>query len=156
MANTSVDQPQFTDDPGDLPASRPYIKGGTRGSTARPNVDSGTNERKVTLIATLDKPILLILGLLVTVGMMMVYSTTFFWSVSEWGTETVLLMRHVQNLVVGLLAMAMFTLLDYRLLRRMAVIIRNMLVEKQSYTECRDAMISRRRKQLHKKQPKAA
>lgn len=37
-------------------------------------------------------------------------------------------------------------------MRRMAVIIRNMLVEKQTYTECRDAMIARRRKQLKKKQ----
>lgn len=33
-------------------------------------------------------------------------------------------------------------------MRRMAVIIRNMLVEKQSYADCRDAMIARRRKQL--------
>ena len=33
-------------------------------------------------------------------------------------------------------------------MRRLAVIIRNMLVEKQSYTECRDAMIARRKKQL--------
>ncbi|MEM8672087.1 MAG: IS110 family transposase [Planctomycetota bacterium] len=32
-------------------------------------------------------------------------------------------------------------------MRRMAVIIRNMLTEKQSYTECRDAMIDRRKKQ---------
>ena len=37
-------------------------------------------------------------------------------------------------------------------MRRMAVIIRNMLVEKQTYTECRDAMIARRRKQFKKKQ----
>jgi transposase len=36
-------------------------------------------------------------------------------------------------------------------MRRMAVIIRNMLVEKQTYTECRDAMIDRRRKQLKTK-----
>lgn len=33
-------------------------------------------------------------------------------------------------------------------MRRMAVIIRNMLVEGQSYTICRDAMIARRRSQL--------
>ncbi len=38
-------------------------------------------------------------------------------------------------------------------MRRMAVIIRNMLVEKQSYTECRDAMIARRRKQLNTNRP---
>ncbi|MEM8671965.1 MAG: IS110 family transposase [Planctomycetota bacterium] len=36
-------------------------------------------------------------------------------------------------------------------MRRMAVIIRNMLTEKQSYTECRDAMIDRRKKQTQVK-----
>lgn len=36
-------------------------------------------------------------------------------------------------------------------MRRMAVIIRNMLVEKQTYTECRDAMMERRRKQSQTK-----
>jgi hypothetical protein len=36
-------------------------------------------------------------------------------------------------------------------MRRMAVIIRNMLVEQQDYTTCRDAMIARRKKQLSKR-----
>lgn len=36
-------------------------------------------------------------------------------------------------------------------MRRISVIIRNMLVEKQTYEQCRDAMIERRRKQLAKK-----
>ncbi len=40
-------------------------------------------------------------------------------------------------------------------MRRMATIIRNMLVNHQSYFECRDAMIERRRNQLAKK-PKVA
>lgn len=36
-------------------------------------------------------------------------------------------------------------------MRRMSIIIRNMLVEKQSYTDCRDAMAARRKKQLSSK-----
>lgn len=40
-------------------------------------------------------------------------------------------------------------------MRRMSVIIRNMLVEKQSYTECRDAMALRRKKQLASKKKAA-
>jgi transposase len=36
-------------------------------------------------------------------------------------------------------------------MRRLAVIIRNMLVNKQDYLACRDAMIERRKKQLAKK-----
>ncbi|MDV6030213.1 MAG: IS110 family transposase [Phycisphaera sp. RhM] len=41
-------------------------------------------------------------------------------------------------------------------MRRMSVIIRNMLVEKQSYTECRDAMIARRKSQLKTRNKRAA
>jgi transposase len=40
-------------------------------------------------------------------------------------------------------------------MRRMAVILRNMLVEKQSYEQCRDAMASRRKKQQVKTKPAA-
>ena len=40
-------------------------------------------------------------------------------------------------------------------MRRMAVIIRNMLVEKQSYEQCRDAMAMRRKKQQLKSKPAA-
>lgn len=36
-------------------------------------------------------------------------------------------------------------------MRRMAVIIRNMLTEQQDYTACRDAMIARRKKQISKR-----
>lgn len=36
-------------------------------------------------------------------------------------------------------------------MRRMAVIIRNMLTEQQDYTTCRDAMIARRKKQISKR-----
>ena len=41
-------------------------------------------------------------------------------------------------------------------MRRMSVIIRNMLVEKQSYTECRDAMNARRRSQMKSNNNQAA
>ena len=41
-------------------------------------------------------------------------------------------------------------------MRKLAVIIANMLKEKQSYTECRDAMLARRKRQLRSKQSKAA
>ena len=40
-------------------------------------------------------------------------------------------------------------------MRRLAVIIRNMLVNKQDYFECRDAMTQRRKKQLATKKPAA-
>ena len=40
-------------------------------------------------------------------------------------------------------------------MRRLAVIIRNMLINKQDYFECRDAMTERRKTQLNKKKPSA-
>ena len=41
-------------------------------------------------------------------------------------------------------------------MRRLAVILSNMLKEKQSYAECRDAMIARRKRQLKSGAKKAA
>ncbi|MDM4019399.1 hypothetical protein [Roseiconus lacunae] len=41
-------------------------------------------------------------------------------------------------------------------MRRLAVIITNMLKEQQSYSECRDAMIERRKRQIHGKAKRAA
>ena len=36
-------------------------------------------------------------------------------------------------------------------MRKLAVIIRNMLVHEQTYTECRDSMLARRKQQLNSK-----
>lgn len=86
--------------------------------TVRPAV-----ERKVTVWSTLDKPLLVITGMLLAMGCVMVFSATFDWSLAEYGSETAVLMNHVRNVVIGIVAMLIFSVLDPRIVRRLAIII---------------------------------
>ena len=129
MTDQYVQQPQFVDEEGmDSMEDRRFIRRSSRQIGIPNEVVPLTKERKITFWGTLDKPMIMIVGVLLAVGLMMVYSTTFNWSQAEWGSQTVLLMRHVQNLVLGLIAMAVFVVLDYRVMRRLAVIIMLMAV----------------------------
>lgn len=126
MADTPI-QPEFVDETFDDVTTRPFVRGASR--TARLDEPAArTAEQHITLIGTLDKPMLVIVSILLAIGMMMVYSTTFDWSNSEWGSNTYMLMRHVQNIGIGLVMMLIFTLIDYRIMRRLAVIIMLMAV----------------------------
>lgn len=129
MTDQSLEQPQFVDDDGldSLPYRRP-VRGRPRAVGARSEAVPLTKERKLTFWGTLDKPMLIIISVLISVGLIMVYSSTFSWSESQWGSQTTMLMRHIQNLVLGLIAMGIFTVLDYRIMRRLAVIIMLMAV----------------------------
>lgn len=129
MTDQSLEQPQFVDDDvvGDMPYRRP-VRATPRSVNVTNDTVPLTKERKLTFWGTLDKPMLIIIGVLLATGLMMVYSTTYFWSESEWGSQTVMLMRHVQNLAIGLVVMTIFTFLDYRLMRRLAIIIMLMAV----------------------------
>ena len=124
MSDQPMENPQFVDDAPPVP--RP-VRGMSR-SVPRVPANTQPAERKITFLATIDYPMLVIVGMLLALGLMMVYSTTFFWSDSEWGRETILLERHAQNMGFGLIAMVVFMTLNYRILRRMAVIIMLMAV----------------------------
>jgi len=129
MTDQYVQQPQFVDDEGlDSVEDRRFVRRSSRQIGIPNEVVPLTKERKITFWGTLDKPMIMIIGVLLAVGLMMVYSTTFNWSQSQWGSQTVLLMRHVQNMVLGLIAMSVFIVLDYRVMRRLAVIIMLMAV----------------------------
>jgi len=80
-------------------------------------------ERKLTFWRTLDKSLLIITGMLLTLGTMMVFSATFNWSLAEFGDETTVLMSHVRNVVIGLAAMMVFARIEPRLIRRFSVVI---------------------------------
>jgi cell division protein FtsW len=80
-------------------------------------------ERPTSYWATLDKPILFMTGLLLAIGVMMVFSTTFDWSLQDYGNETAIMMMHVQNVIIGIIVMFIFSRLDIRFVRRMAAII---------------------------------
>jgi len=71
------------------------------------------------LWASLDKPLLLIVGVLLSIGAMMVYSTTFDWSLQSRGSSTAIFLQdHMRNVALGLLGMVFFAVVDYRFWRR--------------------------------------
>ncbi len=75
-------------------------------------------------VATIDKPLVFIVGLLLAIGMMMVYSTTFDWSLATRGTPTAIFLQdHMRNVVLALIATLFFAVVDYRFWRRFAVLV---------------------------------
>jgi len=80
-------------------------------------------ERKRSFVATLDKPILVVISVLLALGLMMVYSATFDWAYQDFGSESAVFLIHVRNVLIGLGALVVTTLLDYRLWKRFAVLV---------------------------------
>lgn len=80
-------------------------------------------ERKRGLLATLDGYLMIVVGVLLAIGLMMVYSTTFDWSYQRFGSESTIFLQQVRNLGIGLVITALLTLIDYRVWRRLAVLI---------------------------------
>ncbi len=97
--------PQFVDEEANVPP-RPAVE--------RPSM---------TFFNTLDKPLLFLTGLLLSIGVMMVFSTTFDWSLQDYGNETTIMMMHVQNVLIGVVVMMIFSWLDIRIIRRFAPLI---------------------------------
>ncbi len=123
MADQSA-APQFTDAEFDLPVgvrSQPIIRGGMR--TATPDLVPDRTASRRGLLSMIDRYILVVVVLLVAIGSMMVYSATFDWSYQEFGAPTVIFMQHVRNVVIAIAAFVVMTLIDYRLLKRFAVIL---------------------------------
>ncbi|MEL7436447.1 MAG: FtsW/RodA/SpoVE family cell cycle protein, partial [Chloroflexota bacterium] len=80
-----------------------------------------SSEKKLSFLATLDIPMVLITGLLLVIGSGMVFSTTFNWSLEDFGSPTSIFLRlHMRNVALGLAACAIFAIVDYRFWRRFA------------------------------------
>ncbi len=117
---TSGDVPQFTDAEYDLPRT-PIIKGVPR---AESTSDAGDRtERKRGVLALIDRYVVVVVALLLAIGSMMVYSSTFDWSYQEFGSATYIFSQHLRNLGIGVVAFAFMMLIDYRLWKRFAVIM---------------------------------
>jgi cell division protein FtsW len=100
------------------PPAAPIIKSQPRQITEVVRV-----EKRVGFLAQIDRPLLLVVLMLVAVGCMMVYSTTFDWSYQEYGSESVIFMQHVRNLLIGMAGLIVLTIIDYRLWKRLAVLM---------------------------------
>ncbi|MDQ7025781.1 MAG: putative peptidoglycan glycosyltransferase FtsW [Anaerolineae bacterium] len=89
-----------------------------------PEASRANNDVKVSYWTALDKPMILITALLLTIGAGMVFSTTFNWSLEVLGSSTaIFLQRHMRNVVLALAASTIFAVIDYRFWRRFAPLI---------------------------------
>lgn len=80
------------------------------------------NTRRRNFFATLDKPMVFIVSLLLVIGSMMIFSTTFDWSNATRGSATAIFLEdHVRNLVLAVGAAVFFAVVDYRFWKRFAV-----------------------------------
>src|SRR5258708_17406299 len=69
----------------------------------------------------IDGLLIVIVGALVSLGLMMVYSTTFDWSYQSFGDPSLIFFQQVRWLGIGLVAMALAAVMPYRSWRRLAV-----------------------------------
>ncbi|MGJ3237608.1 MAG: FtsW/RodA/SpoVE family cell cycle protein [Anaerolineae bacterium] len=81
-------------------------------------------EKKMSYLATLDLPMVLIVSLLLAIGAGMVFSTTFNWSLVDFGSSTAIFLRlHMRNVILALIACTIFAVVDYRFWRRFAPLL---------------------------------
>ncbi len=69
----------------------------------------------------IDGLLIVTIAALVTIGLMMVYSTTFDWSYSDFGDPSLIFFRQVRWLGIGLVALIVCAVMPYRWWRRLAV-----------------------------------
>lgn len=107
-------------------ARRRRMRRNTRQKPVR-NAPPTTEETRRTqsrrgFLATLDKPMLAIVGLLLVIGGMMVFSTTFDWSNASRGSATAIFIEdHLRNVILATLGLTFFTVIDYRFWKRFAI-----------------------------------
>lgn len=112
--------PQFTD-VDDCPASVPPVVGKARTQAGPPAPTRAVAEARKGLLALVDPYVAAIVVVLLAIGGMMVYSTTFDWSYQEFGDTTARFFIQFRWIMVGIgLALAL-TILDYRIWKRFAV-----------------------------------
>ncbi len=110
--------PQFTDDV--YSGAPPRI---IKSQPPRPTPTVERVEGRRGLLTGLDLPLLLIVVMLLAVGAMMVYSTTFFWSYETTGSESTIFLQHARNMGIGILLLLLIFLIDYRIWKRFALIL---------------------------------
>jgi cell division protein FtsW len=113
--------PEYIDDSGALPAAGRRVVQPVRPATSEPAARPVVRRRG--LLAGIDSTLVVVVVMLLAIGAMMVYSTTFDWAYSDFGSETAILVQHLRNMAVGAVAFSVMMLIDYRIWRRFAVIL---------------------------------
>ena len=118
MAEQPLDIPRFEDEP----APRPVRGAGVK-TPARALPVTEPQERSRGFLGTIDAWLCVVTGLLLAIGLMMVYSTTFDWSFQEFGSQYTVFFQQLRSLGVGIGVVIVLMLLDYRLWRRFSVLM---------------------------------
>lgn len=108
--------PQFTDDDAPMIRATPRV---ADAPTRTVDATRATTQKR-SFLSTLDIPILIVVALLLSIGGMMVYSTTFDWAYQSFGSETFIFSQHVRNMIIGAVGFIILTLIDYRIWKRFA------------------------------------
>ena len=81
-----------------------------------------TTSSRLSFISTLDKPLIAIVGLLVVIGAMMIFSTTFDWSNATRGSATAIFVEdHLRNVGFAMVGLVIFSIIDYRFWKQFAI-----------------------------------
>lgn len=74
------------------------------------------------LLASLDKPLVAVVVLLLAIGSLMVFSSTWDWSNNTYGSATGFFVEeHLRNVMLAALALIFFATIDYRFWKRFAL-----------------------------------
>ncbi len=86
------------------------------------DVKRPARQRRRRVLATLDRPMLATVILLLAIGSLMVFSATFDWSNETYGTAAGFFMQeHLRNVLLGSCALIVVSFVDYRFWKRFAV-----------------------------------
>ena len=117
--------PRFTDVDVDLATEAPPSS--RRTHIFKPSDDSvevaKLVERRHTFLSTIDLPLLVLTGLLLAIGSLMIYSTTFDWSYQSFGSDTYIFMQHVRNLAIGGSIFVLLMFINYRVWKRLVIFL---------------------------------
>ena len=91
-------------------------------STSQNQDVSRPTSSRVSFFTTLDKPLVAIVSLLLVIGSMMIFSTTFDWSNASRGSATAIFVEdHLRNVVLSMIAFTIFSVVDYRFWKQFAI-----------------------------------
>jgi cell division protein FtsW len=112
--------PQFIDEGAAVP---PLVRGEAQ-PRQHVQTDGKSEPRQpgwIRLFAGVDVYMVTVVGMLLSISLMMVYSTTFDWGYQDFDNRAYFLLRHIRTMGIGIVSMIVFMVIDYRLLRRVAL-----------------------------------
>jgi cell division protein FtsW len=113
--------PEYSDELDYTPRRRAPVPPAAAPRDAAPDFEAKPVRRG--FLATVDTALIVTVMLLLAIGALMVYSTTFDWSFSDFGSETVILTQHLRNMAIGGLVFVVLSLIDYRIWKRLAPLL---------------------------------